>query len=231
MDARRDGANTTELVSTLLGLGAKPSVIPSDMWKRYLETPLAKCANWSEVHNDGHWAKADKRYRQLLSKTLNLSQRYFLEKASRLADPSGRKLQVARAHQMSKLLEVPYHIIGQEHATQKVFDDITYHVSLQLGKPLVLLFSGPSGHGKTELAKQMGAYLSLQHLEVDCTQLRHETDLFGPKAPYTGSENGSPLNNHLCMHSGKPSIVFLDEFEKSTQEVWRSLLLVTESGQ
>jgi hypothetical protein len=35
--------------------------------------------------------------------------------------------------------------------------------------PLVLVFAGPSGHGKTELARQLGHLLSLELEVVDCT--------------------------------------------------------------
>jgi len=60
--------------------------------------------------------------------------------------------------------------------------------------------------------------------------MKHETDLFGPKAPYQGWIVGSPLNNYLVDNGGKRNIVFLDEFEKTTEEVWQALLLVLDSG-
>ena len=59
------------------------------------------------------------------------------------------------------------------------------------------LHIGPSGHGKTELAKRMGELLSSEMECIDCTEMLHETDLFGPKKPYLGYELGSPLNNFL----------------------------------
>lgn len=85
--------------------------------------------------------------------------------------------------------------------------------------PLVLLFTGPRGHGKTELAKRMGSLLSLDIHLVDCTGMKFETDLFGPKPPYQGHEQGSPLNNYLAENVGQRKVVFLDEFEKTTAEV------------
>jgi ATP-dependent Clp protease ATP-binding subunit ClpA len=91
-------------------------------------------------------------------------------------------------------------------------------------------FLGPSGHGKTELAKRMGELLSLELECIDCTELRHETDLFGPKKPYIGHELGSPLNNFLTRLNGRRSIVFLDEFEKTTKDVRNSLLIPFDEG-
>lgn len=90
--------------------------------------------------------------------------------------------------------------------------------------------TGPSGHGKTELAKRMGELLSLELESIDCTELRYETDLFGPKKPYIGHEAGSPLNNFLTRLSGRRCIVFLDEFEKTTADVQNALLIPFDEG-
>jgi ATP-dependent Clp protease ATP-binding subunit ClpA len=65
---------------------------------------------------------------------------------------------------------------------------------------------------------------------VDCTEMKHETDLFGAKRPYIGYDVGSPLNNFLARLHGKRSIVFLDEFEKTTPEVQNSLLVPFDEG-
>jgi hypothetical protein len=76
----------------------------------------------------------------------------------------------------------------------------------------------------------MGRLLSLEIECVDCTELKYETDLFGPKRPYFGYDTGSPLNNFLSRMSGKRCIVFLDEFEKTTAEVRNSLLVPLDEG-
>ena len=76
----------------------------------------------------------------------------------------------------------------------------------------------------------MGELLSLELECIDCTELRYETDLFGPKKPYIGHEAGSPLNNFLTRLSGRRSLVFLDEFEKTTREVRNALLIPFDEG-
>jgi ATP-dependent Clp protease ATP-binding subunit ClpA len=76
----------------------------------------------------------------------------------------------------------------------------------------------------------MGELLGLDIQCVDCTEMKHETDLFGPKRPYIGHELGSPLNNFLAQNSGKRCIVFLDEFEKTTREVQNALLVPFSEG-
>ena len=91
---------------------------------------------------------------------------------------------------------------------------------------LVLLFTSPSGHGKTELASSIGSLLSLPLLEVQCNLLSNSTDLFGTHAGYAGWAQCSPLSAHLAQHAGRRSVVFLDEFDKTSEEVRQSLLLI-----
>lgn len=85
--------------------------------------------------------------------------------------------------------------------------------------------AGASGHGKTELAKCVGALLSVESLVVDSTEMNHITDFFGPKAPFPGYEDGSALNNFLCRNHGQRSVVFVDNFKAMGSNVFDSLLI------
>jgi ATP-dependent Clp protease ATP-binding subunit ClpA len=76
----------------------------------------------------------------------------------------------------------------------------------------------------------MGELLNLEIHCVDCTEMKYETELFGPKKPYIGHELGSPLNNFLSHNSGRRCIVFLDELEKTTREVQNALLVPFAEG-
>ncbi|CAJ2513917.1 Uu.00g020360.m01.CDS01 [Anthostomella pinea] len=98
-------------------------------------------------------------------------------------------------------------------------------------KPLVFTFAGPSGHGKTELARKLGEITSLDTISIDCTTFTREDELFGPRAPYHGHTSGSLLNNFLARNSGKTSIVFLDEFEKTTETIHNTLLVPFDQGE
>lgn len=157
-------------------------------------------------------------------------QRYCLWKASHLAKPTVVTNQVVEAFNVRKLFEIHYHIVGQLSAAQQIINDITCHLLSGFRKPLVLLFAGPSGHGKSELASRMGKLLALDIHHVDCTEMRRETDIFGPKYPLSGHLEGSPLNNFLAEHTGLKSVAFLDELDKTTDEVRRAMLLVLDSG-
>lgn len=102
---------------------------------------------------------------------------------------------------------------------------------MPIKSPLVLMFAGPSGHGKTELARKLGDLLSLEMINVDCTSKSDEREMFGARSPYYGCGNGSPLNNFLARLAGTRSLVFLDEFEKTTSVVHQTLLLPFQTGE
>lgn len=76
---------------------------------------------------------------------------------------------------------------------------------------------------------QMGALLKVPITVVDCAQMRSDVGLFGSRSGYQGNERGSQLNNHLSQYDGQRSVVFLDEFDKTDQEVRNSLLLLLDS--
>ena len=122
-----------------------------------------------------------------------------------------RRMKEGAAHfGIVKILEAPFHLIGQSAATSMVTKQILTHLFLQTDKPIALIFTGASGHGKTELARSMGTLLEAPFIHIDCTEMRHETDILGPKPPYQGHERGSPLNNHLASYEGRRNIVFLE---------------------
>ncbi|CAF9942272.1 MAG: hypothetical protein ALECFALPRED_009644 [Alectoria fallacina] len=222
-------SDTTETVVALLAMGASPHDVPKDMWQDYLRAPTKdkpKHVGVFDIHET--WCTAE--IREALCKTFNLLQRYSLWKAAQIERPTVREIQVAKAHNIMPLFEVPYYIFGQQLATTQVLQRITSRLLFNSLKPLILLFTGLSGHGKTELARRMGGLLSLELIVVDCTMMRHDTDIFGPWSPYYGSQVGSQLNNHLVEWDGKRTVVFLDEFDKTTDDVRQAMLLLFESG-
>ena len=229
LSAEYNLTDTTETVDTLLAMGASPYDVPKDMWQEYLKAPRENVPKQSE-ESDFRYEWCTTEIRQALCKTLNLHQRYSLWKAAQIERPNVREIQVAKGHNMMPLFELPYHLCGQHLATSQVLQQITNLMLFNSPKPLVLLFTGLSGHGKTTLARRMGGLLSLELLVVDCTMMRHDTDLFGPWHQHVGSKEASRFNNHLAKWDGKRTVVFLSNFEKTTDEVRIAILLLFESG-
>lgn len=221
--------DTTNMVCVLLSKGASPCAIPKDLYTPYLQDNSTSSGQKDpEAAEEAAWCSPEIKAR--LSKNVNLTHRYFLEKSTKLKPPSAKRRQIARLKKCQGLLGIPYFLVGQSVATELLIQRLLIHMMLPAKKPLVLCFAGPSGHGKTELARQLGHLLSLDLEVVECTTFTHEMELFGPRRPYSGYEKGSAVNNFLVGHSGKRCIVFLDEFEKTTKEIHSSLLLPFDNG-
>ncbi|OAA57584.1 ATPase, aaa-2 [Niveomyces insectorum RCEF 264] len=235
-----DGRDTSPMVATLLSLGAPPTSIPPAFYAPYNrdlpdDGPPSQDVD-VDAGGDGaawRWCSAPA-VRQTLARTTHLTQRYYLHRATKLKQPGKRQRQVAALRNAEAALGIPYFLVGQTVAAHQLLRKLmTYLVAVSgtRSKPLVLVFAGPSGHGKTELARKLGHLLGLELQVVDSTIVSHERELFGPRAPYTGSERGSPLNNFIARNAGRQSIVFLDEFEKTTREIHEALLLPFDNGE
>ncbi|KAK3636661.1 hypothetical protein LTR56_000846 [Elasticomyces elasticus] len=226
-------SDTTLMTMTLLSLGASPAVIPSPFYSPYLQD-LPDCGPSDEnlqalTHEqktwctDATWAK--------LARSCSLSQRYYLDRAAKTKKPTRRQQQVAQRTRAEPLLGIANCLIGQTNTAKALLDTLLAHITEPGKKPLVLVFADPSGHGKTELARRLGHVLSLELNVVDCTIVNREMELFGPRPPYVGADKGSPLNNFLAKHHQQRCIVFLDEFEKTSHDIHKALLLPFENGE
>ena len=221
-----DHPQSFNIMATILSMGCSPATIPADIYEHIMRNSEDLVAK--EVLPEQKWCTPG--LRVALAEHIHLTHKYLLRKASTRKTLSPRKLQAARHLGVSALFEMPYFIVGQDIATNIVCSSVLGHLGVKNFHPLVMAFAGPPGHGKTELARQMGGLLSAEMIVIDCTEMQHETDLFGPKSSYYGSAVGSPLNNHLANEHGKRTVVFLDEFDKTTEEVRQSLLIVFDQG-
>lgn len=224
--------DTTLIVATLLSLGASPQVIPAAFYTPYCrDLPENGPDDGSlEDINDENKKWCTNAARAKLARTANLTQRYYLERAAKTKKPSIRHRQIALRRNAEALLGIPYFLIGQTTAANCLLQKLLSHIMVPSKRPLVLVFAGPSGHGKTELARRLGHLLSLELEVVDCTIFNRELELFGPRHPYVGADRGSPLNNFLAKNAGERCIVFLDEFEKTTSDIHQALLLPFDNG-
>ena len=112
-----------------------------------------------------------------LTRTVNLSLRHLLDKASKIKKPSIRYRQIAKLRSVEGLLGIPYTLIGQIGVTERLAQKLLSHFMVSGRQPLVLLFAGPSGYRKTELARRLGHLLSLLPEVTDCTVFNHEMEL------------------------------------------------------
>ncbi len=93
------------------------------------------------------------------------------------------------------------------------------------------LFSGPTGVGKTEVAKQLAATLGIELLRFDMSEYmeRHTVSrLIGAPPGYVGHDQGGLLTDAVDQHPH--AVVLLDEIEKAHQDVYNILLQVMDHG-
>ncbi|WP_135077617.1 ATP-dependent Clp protease ATP-binding subunit ClpA [Terasakiella sp. SH-1] len=93
------------------------------------------------------------------------------------------------------------------------------------------LFSGPTGVGKTEVARQLSRTLGVELLRFDMSEYmeRHSVSrLIGAPPGYVGYDQGGLLTDGVDQHPH--SIVLLDEIEKAHPDLFNILLQVMDHG-
>ena len=121
-------------------------------------------------------------------------------------------------------------IFGQEAAIEKLTSAIRLSRSglRAQDKPIgSFLFAGPTGVGKTELAKQLAKQLGVELLRYDMSEYseRHTVSrLIGAPPGYVGFDQGGLLTDAVRKHPH--SVVILDEIEKAHPDLFNILLQV-----
>ncbi|MDY6870487.1 MAG: ATP-dependent chaperone ClpB [Actinomycetota bacterium] len=148
------------------------------------------------------------------------------------------RLQEGERDKLLRLDEILHErVIGQDEAVQLVADAV---IRARSGirdprRPIgSFIFLGPTGVGKTELAKTLAAALfdsedNMVRLDMSEYQERHTVSrLVGAPPGYVGYEEGGQLTEAVRR---KPySVVLLDEIEKAHADVFNTLLQVLDDG-
>jgi len=93
------------------------------------------------------------------------------------------------------------------------------------------LFTGPTGVGKTELAKQLAKYCNMKLLKFDMSEFSESSSiskLLGSAPGYVGFEQGGMLTEEVSKHPY--SVVLLDEIEKAHPDINSLLLQIMDEG-
>ena len=133
--------------------------------------------------------------------------------------------------------ELHKRVIGQEQAIKALSQSIR-RTRAGLKDPKrpggSFIFAGPSGVGKTELAKTLAEFLfgdedALIQLDMSEFSEKHTVSrLFGSPPGYVGYEEGGQLTEKVRR---KPfSVVLFDEVEKAHPDIFNSLLQILEDG-
>ena len=128
-------------------------------------------------------------------------------------------------------------VVGQNHAIKSILDAIYESRSglNKKGQPIgSFFFLGPTGTGKTELAKSLAEFLfndETSILRFDMSEYKEEHSvalLYGAPPGYVGYEEGGLLVNQIRQ---KPySVVLFDEIEKAHKSVFDLFLQILDEG-
>lgn len=135
---------TTLTVATLLSLGAHPKVIPKSFFIPFDNDLPDKGPDEKDLKDlkDKNKKWCTPAARAKLTRCLNLSQRYFLEKAVKTKKPSIRHRQVAIRKKSEALLGIQYFLIGQTTAAGALMRRLLSYMVIPNKRPLVLVFAG-----------------------------------------------------------------------------------------
>ena len=151
--------------------------------------------------------------------------------------PSGRVAESEGGKLMKMRQKLQERIIGQDEAIEKVVRAIQRNRAgiKDPGKPIgTFIFFGPTGVGKTQLAKSLAEYLfdsEENMIRLDMSEYMEKFNvsrLIGAPPGYVGFEDGGQLSERVRR---KPyCVVLLDEIEKAHPDVFNLLLQVMDEG-
>ena len=151
--------------------------------------------------------------------------------------PSGRVAEGESARLIRMKEKISKRIIGQDEAIDKVVRAIQRNRAgiKDPGKPIgTFIFFGPTGVGKTQLAKSLAEYLFDSEdnmVRLDMSEYMEKFNvsrLIGAPPGYVGFDEGGQLSERVRR---KPyCVVLLDEIEKAHPDVFNLLLQVMDEG-
>lgn len=125
-------------------------------------------------------------------------------------------------------------IFGQKHAIESLVNTIKIAKSglRNCNKPLAsYLFAGPTGVGKTELARQLSKEMGMNLIRFDMSEYMEPhtiSRMIGSPPGYVGYDQGGLLTESVSNHPY--SVVLLDEIEKAHRDIYNILLQVMDYG-
>lgn len=230
----------------------KDTLIKEQIWLHALMKSKLSYLLFDELEDEDHIDKINtpkegfKSLKRILSnlKKIASNEKTSVNKndvASTIANKTGIPTGKLQADEKERLLhmeeQLQKRVIGQDHAISVITDAVLESRS-GLSKPGLpigsFFFSGPTGTGKTELAKTMAEFLFQDEnsiIRFDMSEFKEEHSaalLYGAPPGYVGYEEGGLLVNKIRQ---KPySIVLFDEIEKAHPSVFDIFLQILDEG-
>ena len=171
--------------------------------------------------------------------TVTITKSMIEQQLSRVAGVPVDKLQNERS---AKIVELESNIKQQLYGQDSAVDTVLERVYISFAgigndrKPMSsFLFLGPTGTGKTELAKALSSHLDMHLLRYDMSEYQEKhtvSSLIGAPPGYVGFEDGNIGGGKLISDISKHpfSIILFDEIEKAHPDVTNILLQMLDEG-
>ena len=196
----------------------------------------------------GELPSAEKEYQKFEKKHFGIKKIRFLKEAVDAEDVAatvsrwtGIPLTKILEPEAEKLLKIEEafkkRIVGQEEAIKAIANALRRERAglTDANKPLAsFMFLGPTGVGKTELAKALAEFMfndekSLIRIDMSEYMEKHSVSrLIGSPPGYVGYEEGGQLTE--AVRHRPYSLILFDEIEKAHQEVFNILLQILDNG-
>jgi len=210
----------SEVLFTMLDDEDVPNLETADEIKNYIEKTIARLKEICKI------------------------KKYKLEKSDVAAVVSHKKgipLGKLQSQERDRLLNTEEHlkkrVVGQDHAIATITEAILESRSglNKAGQPIgSFFFLGPTGTGKTELAKSLAEFLFQDEsslIRFDMSEFKEEHSaalLYGAPPGYVGYEEGGLLVNKIRQQPY--SVVLFDEIEKAHTSVFDIFLQILDEG-
>jgi len=165
--------------------------------------------------------------------TVTINRAMIMEQLSRVTDVPMDRLENESSTKIRELeSNIKQKLYGQDAAVDRVLERIYINFS-GIGnarRPIAsFLFLGPTGTGKTELAKLLGEHLDMKLLKYDMSEYQDKhtvSSLIGAPPGYVGFEDGNVGGGKLISDVSKNpfSILLFDEIEKAHPDVINIML-------
>jgi ATP-dependent Clp protease ATP-binding subunit ClpA len=151
-----------------------------------------------------------------------------ISRIAKIPEKSVSSSEIEKLHDLEA--ELKNRIFGQDGAVERVVEAIKRSRAgfREPGKPVAsFLFVGPTGVGKTELARQLAEVMgvTLHRFDMSEYQEKHTVSrLVGAPPGYVGYEEGGLLTESIRKHPY--SVLLLDEIEKAHSDIYNALLQI-----